>query len=55
MGDSNIFDTLKVRASYGEMGNQNIGGSNLDVNISYISEYLSWYNFNGSGGATAGA
>ena len=53
--DSNIFDTLKVRASYGEMGNQNIGGSNLDVNISYISEYLSWYNFNGSGGATAGA
>ena len=53
--DSNIFDTLKVRASYGEMGNQNIGGSNLDVNISYINEYLSWYNFNGGGGATAGA
>ena len=53
--DSNIFDTLKVRASYGEMGNQNIGGSNLDVNISYISEYLSWYNFNGSGGSTSGA
>ena len=53
--DSSIFDTLKVRASYGEMGNQNIGGSNLDVNISYISEYLSWYNFNGGGAATSGA
>jgi len=53
--NSSIFDTLKLRASYGEMGNQLIGGSNLDVNISYINEYLSWYNFSGSGGATSGA
>jgi hypothetical protein len=37
------------------MGNQLIGGSNLDVNISYINEYLSWYNFSGGGAATSGA
>ena len=34
--DSSVFDTLKIRASYGELGNQQIGGSNLDVNISIL-------------------
>ena len=55
MGFPCCMRIAKVRASYGEMGNQNIGGSNLDVNISYISEGLSWYNFSGGGAATSGA
>ena len=53
--DSSVFDTLKFRASYGELGNQQIGGSNLDVNISLLSEGSAFYAFSGSGGATAGA
>ncbi|MDC6473461.1 TonB-dependent receptor, partial [Flavobacteriaceae bacterium] len=53
--DSSVFDTLKIRASYGELGNQQIGGSNLDVNISGLSEGTGFYAFSGSGGATAGA
>ena len=53
--DSSVFDTLKIRASYGELGNQQIGGSNLDVNISNLSEGTGFYAFSGSGGATAGA
>jgi TonB-linked SusC/RagA family outer membrane protein len=53
--DSSVFDTLKIRVSYGELGNQQIGGSNLDVNISNLSEGSGFYAFSGSGGATAGA
>ena len=53
--ESTVFDTLKIRASYGELGNQQIGGSNLDVNISGLSEGTGFYAFSGSGGATAGA
>ena len=53
--DSSVFDTLKMRASWGELGNQQIGGSNLDVNISGLSEGTGFYAFSGSGGATAGA
>lgn len=53
--ESSVFDTLKIRASYGELGNQQIGGSNLDVNISGLSEGTGFYAFSGSGGATAGA
>ncbi len=53
--DSSVFDTLKIRASYGELGNQEIGISNADVNISNINEFTGAYAFGGSGGATAGA
>ena len=53
--DSSVFDTLKMRASWGELGNQQIGGSNLDVNISNLSEFSGFYAFSGSGQATAGA
>ena len=35
--ESSVFDVFKVRASYGEMGREDIGGSNLDVNISTLS------------------
>jgi len=53
--NSNVFDTLKLRLSYGELGNQQIGGSNLDVNISDQNEFIAYYNFNGVGLATPGA
>ena len=53
--DSSVFDTLKIRASYGELGNQEIGISNADINISNINEFTGAYAFGGSGGATAGA
>ena len=53
--DSSVFDTFKIRASYGELGNQQIGVSNADINISSVSEFTAFYAFNGSGQATAGA
>jgi TonB-linked SusC/RagA family outer membrane protein len=53
--DSSVFDILKLRLSYGELGNQQIGGSNLDVNISDQNEFIAYYNFNGAGLATPGA
>ena len=52
---SSVFDTLKLRVSYGELGSQQIGGSNLDVNISLQNEFTAYYPFSGSGGATPGA
>jgi TonB-linked SusC/RagA family outer membrane protein len=53
--NSKTFDTLKLRVSYGELGNQQIGGSNLDVNISDQNEFIAYYNFSGAGLATPGA
>ena len=53
--DSKVFDILKLRLSYGELGNQQIGGSNLDVNISDQNEFIAYYNFQGSGLASPGA
>ena len=53
--DSSVFDTLKIRASYGELGNQEIGISNADINISNINEFTGAYAYGGSGGASAGA
>ena len=53
--NSSVFDILKMRVSYGELGNQQIGGSNLDVNISDQNEFIAYYNFNGAGLATPGA
>ena len=53
--NSSVFDTLKLRVSYGELGNQQIGGSNLDVNISDQNEFIAYYNFSGAGLATPGA
>jgi TonB-linked SusC/RagA family outer membrane protein len=53
--NSTVFDTLKFRLSYGELGNQSIGIANADINISGLSEATGSYVFAGSGGATAGA
>jgi TonB-linked SusC/RagA family outer membrane protein len=53
--DSSVFDTFKIRASYGELGNQQIGVSNADINISSVSEFTAFYAFQGSGQAAAGA
>ena len=53
--DSSVFDTFKIRASYGELGNQQIGVSNADINISSVSENTAFYSFNGAGQASAGA
>ena len=53
--DSQVFDILKLRLSYGELGNQQIGGSNLDVNISDQNEFIAYYNFQGAGLASPGA
>ena len=52
--NSTVFDTLKFRLSYGELGNQSIGIANADINISGLSEATGSYVFAGSGGATAG-
>ena len=43
-----MFDTLKLRASYGELGNQEIGISNADINISNINEFTGAYAYGGS-------
>ena len=53
--DSQVFDILKLRLSYGELGNQQIDGSNLDVNISDQNEFIAYYNFQGAGLASPGA
>ncbi len=53
--NSSVFDVLKMRVSYGEMGREDIGGQNLDVNISTLSEGVASYAFNGSGATTFGA
>ena len=53
--DSSVFDTLKFRVSYGELGNQSVGISNADINISSLSEATGSYVFAGNGGATPGA
>ena len=54
--NSSFIDNLKLRASYGELGNQELPASNPDVNISGLNEDQSFYSFTGArGSATPGA
>ena len=54
--NSSVIDNLKLRASYGELGNQQLPASNPDVNISGLNEDQSFYSFTGTrGSATPGA
>jgi len=46
---------MKLRASYGILGNQSLTVSNPDTNISLLSENAAFYVFTGSGAATTGA
>jgi len=52
---SGIISTMKLRASYGILGNQSLTVSNPDTNISFLSENAAFYPFNGSGASTTGA
>lgn len=53
--ESSIINTMKVRASYGLLGNQSLTVSNPDVNISLLDEGITFYPFNGQGSAAPGA
>ena len=46
---------MKLRASYGILGNQSLTVSNPDTNISLLSENAAFYVFTGAGAATTGA
>jgi TonB-linked SusC/RagA family outer membrane protein len=52
---SGLVSTMKLRASYGILGNQSLTVSNPDTNISLLSENAAFYVFTGSGAATTGA
>lgn len=46
---------LKLKASWGELGNQTLPASNPTINISNLDNTLANYAFNGSGAITTGA
>ena len=48
--NSNFFNSMKLRVSYGEIGNQSLPASNPDVNISALSEDTAFYSFTGDRG-----
>jgi len=53
---SSLINNLKLRASYGEIGNQSLNASNPDVNISALNESTAFYSFTGArGNVTSGA
>ena len=47
---STFINSLKLRASYGEIGNQSLPASNPDVNISALNDGTAFYSFSGSRG-----
>ena len=54
--NSSVIDNLKLRISYGELGNQQLPAANPDVNLSGLDQALSFYSFNGTRGtADSGA
>ena len=54
--NSSVIDNLKLRASYGELGNQELPASNPGDNISGLNEDQSFYSFTGQrGSVTPGA
>ena len=52
--EGGFFDRVKLKGSWGELGNQTLPANNPTINISNLSESLANYAFNGST-ATAGA
>ena len=49
--NSSLINNLKLRASYGEIGNQTLPASNPDVNISTLNDNTAFYSFTGARGA----
>jgi len=54
-GDGGAFSRLKLKGSWGELGNQTIPGNNPTRNISNLSLSLANYSFDGGGGLNTGA
>lgn len=50
-----LVSSLKVKGSWGEMGNQTLPANNPTINISSLGEQLANYSFNGAGAITTGA
>ncbi|MDB9930050.1 TonB-dependent receptor, partial [Cyclobacteriaceae bacterium] len=60
VSDENFFSkgvvsSLKLKASYGLLGNQSLNVTNPDVNQSSLNDNLAYYAFSGSGSPTVGA
>lgn len=53
--DGGVVNRMKLKASYGELGNQTLPASNPTINISRLNEQYANYAFNGSGAITNGA
>lgn len=53
--DLGIINRLKLKASYGELGNQSVPTANPTINVSQIDPAQSNYAFNGSGAPATGA
>ena len=54
--EDSFITNLKLRASYGELGNQELPAANPDTNISTLSEGTGFYSFDGANGSvTTGA
>ena len=51
--NSSLISALKLRVSYGEIGNQSLPASNPDVNISALSESTAFYSFTGDRGSVS--
>ncbi len=52
--NSEVVNRIKLKASYGQLGNQTLPGSNPTINISVLSEQFANYALNG-GSASTGA
>ena len=50
-----LISNLKVKGSWGKLGNQSLSVANPDVNQSSLNDDLAYYAFNGSGTPTVGA
>nr|WP_298791579.1 TonB-dependent receptor [uncultured Allomuricauda sp.] len=53
--DSGFFDRVKLKASWGQLGNQAVPAANPTINVSSINPAQSNYAFTGSGTPTTGA
>ena len=54
--ENDVLNSLKLRLSYGELGNQQLPADNPNINISGLNESLSFYSFDGTrGSAQSGA
>ena len=48
MANSGFFDRIKLKASWGRLGNQTLPANNPTINISNLNEGLANYSFNGT-------